>query len=60
MKKHKILYIPLDERPCNYLFPSNIVSCRQDIELIKPEMRIMSKKSKQPILMKSGNLLKII
>lgn len=44
MKKHKILYIPLDERPCNYLFPSNIVSCRQDIELIKPEMRIMSKK----------------
>ncbi len=29
----KILYIPIDERPCNYKYPNQIASCQDSIEL---------------------------
>jgi len=40
----KILYIPLDERPCNYKYPLQIVEGVKDIEIIVPPMDILNKK----------------
>lgn len=42
----KIMYIPLDERPCNYLFPKMISEIGEDIELVIPEIDLLSKKKK--------------
>lgn len=39
----KIVYIPLDERPCNYKFPSEIME-DTDIQLVVPPKEIMGKK----------------
>ena len=39
----KTLFIPLDERPCNYLYPQNIAQTA-DIDLITPEMAQLSNK----------------
>jgi len=41
----KVVYIPLDERPCNYNFPSEIF--KDNINLIVPDINIMGQK-KQP------------
>ncbi|MEF2609893.1 MAG: DUF4127 family protein [Faecalicoccus sp.] len=46
----KILYIPLDERPCNYKFPQMIVSPKEDIQLLVPDKNTLSQK-KQPAKM---------
>lgn len=43
----KILYIPLDERPCNYKYPTQIVGNNKEIQLIIPPKNILNKK-KQP------------
>jgi hypothetical protein len=40
----KILYIPLDERPCNYKYPTQIVGKIEDIQLITPPQNILNKK----------------
>ncbi|MGD9604764.1 MAG: DUF4127 family protein [Bacilli bacterium] len=42
----KIVYIPLDERPCNYQFPTKIFN-QKDVEIITPPQSIMGYK-KQP------------
>lgn len=39
----KTLFIPLDERPCNYLYPQYIAET-SDIELITPSMALLSNK----------------
>lgn len=38
----KIIYLPLDERPCNYKFPSEIF-LNTDIDIITPPLDIMGK-----------------
>lgn len=43
----KILYVPLDERPCNYAFPQRIAAVRDDVEVIAPPMSIMGKKKQK-------------
>ena len=40
----KILYIPLDERPCNYKYPKQIAENNRNIELIMPPHNILNKK----------------
>ncbi|MGL4976398.1 MAG: DUF4127 family protein [Cetobacterium sp.] len=40
----KILYVPLDERPCNYLFPTMIGEMSSEVDLIIPEKEMLSKK----------------
>ncbi len=40
----KILYIPLDERPCNYSFPVSIALMENEVEIIVPPMKIMGSK----------------
>lgn len=42
----KILYIPLDERPCNYKYPLQISKNCSNIEFIVPPMELLSKKKK--------------
>ncbi|MGE8203789.1 DUF4127 family protein [Heyndrickxia sp. NPDC080065] len=42
----KILYIPLDERPCNYHFPSDLAN-GTDFTIVKPGLDLMGKK-KEP------------
>lgn len=45
-KMYKIVYLPLDERPCNYDFPYKLFN-RKDIKLIRPNKDIMGFK-KEP------------
>lgn len=42
----RILYLPLDERPCNYLFPVRIADLLEDIEVVRPDISHMGKKKK--------------
>lgn len=42
----KILYIPLDERPCNYDYPSYLADISTNIEIIRPEMSVLGYKKK--------------
>jgi hypothetical protein len=39
----KIIYIPLDERPCNYYFPTNIFASPQ-LNIVIPDIAIMGDK----------------
>ena len=41
----KILYLPLDERPCNYLYPKMITN-NSSVNLTMPKLEILSKKKK--------------
>ena len=43
----KIVYIPLDERPCNYDFPYLLTEGSEAISLVRPSIDVMGKK-KQP------------
>ncbi|MDF2715718.1 MAG: hypothetical protein K0R28_2643 [Paenibacillus sp.] len=40
---HKIVYVPLDERPCNYRYPLYLASMT-DLELQVPEMGLLGRK----------------
>lgn len=40
----KILYLPLDERPCNYDFAKRIADCSGKIELLRPDLSAMGRK----------------
>ena len=40
----KILYLPLDERPCNSLLPQRMVAVRRDITLISPPATLLGSK----------------
>lgn len=42
----KVLFIPLDERPCNYSYPQELVGIRDDIEVIVPPRSILGEKKK--------------
>jgi len=42
----KIVYIPLDERPCNYFYPSMIASMDKNINFITPAIAQLGKKKK--------------
>lgn len=37
----KVLYVPLDERACNYSFPSSLAAMCDDIELLVPDVKWM-------------------
>lgn len=40
----KVLFMPLDERPCNFNFPQDIVKVRRDVELVVPEKSLLGDK----------------
>lgn len=40
----RILYIPLDERPCNRLYPQMVAGMQQQLELVVPPMELLNKK----------------
>ena len=40
----KTLFIPLDERPCNYNFPLMIAQSNQQIELVEPDKSFLGHK----------------
>ena len=40
----KIVYLPLDERPCNYIYPQMIASIRKNIELVAPPRELLGTK----------------
>lgn len=42
----KIIYIPLDERPCNYHYPLRAVRTIDDIEVIAPSVELLGYKKK--------------
>jgi len=42
----KTLILPLDERPCNYLFPQMIGASNKDIQVIMPDKRVLGNKKK--------------
>ena len=39
-----ILYIPLDERPCNRMYPQQLAALRDDLTLVVPPMALLGKK----------------
>jgi len=39
----KVLYVPLDERPCNYRYPQFLAELTEDVELIVPPKEYMGK-----------------
>lgn len=40
----KVIYIPLDERPCNRLYPEYIANCNDEIDIISPDISILGYK----------------
>ena len=44
MMKQKLLYIPLDERPCNAIYPQMMLETNQNCELITPKISILNQK----------------
>lgn len=40
----KLIYIPLDERPCNYQYPFDIAKTNEDIEITRPSLEILGLK----------------
>lgn len=43
--KMRVLYLPLDERPCNYAFAHQI-ACETPVELLEPEKQLLGEKKK--------------
>ncbi|GAA0736034.1 DUF4127 family protein [Clostridium oceanicum] len=42
----KVLFVPLDERPCNHKFPQLINDIRDDVELVVPSLDLLGYKKK--------------
>lgn len=42
----RTLFIPLDERPCNRVFPSMVASTADDVELVEPDLDILGDKKR--------------
>jgi hypothetical protein len=42
----KTLFLPLDERPCNYIFPQMIAAGSEEIQLVMPEKNMLGDKKK--------------
>lgn len=40
----KVLYLPLDERPCNYYYPQMMADSSQDLEITLPDQKYLSHK----------------
>lgn len=40
----KIVYLPLDERPCNYVYPQMIAGIRKNVELLAPPRELLGAK----------------
>ena len=40
----KILFVPLDERPCNWLFPQKLIQCIDGFELLEPTKEMLGNK----------------
>ena len=40
----KIVYLPLDERPCNYDFPYLVTESSDKVEVVRPPLELMGKK----------------
>ncbi len=55
----KIVFIPLDERPCNLEYPLRLFKNRDDITVVCPPKSILGKKRFQLILNRCENLLLI-
>ena len=53
MKIMKVLYLPLDERPCNYYYPQMMAESNRHIELTLPDAAYLSHKKQ------AGNYKKI-
>ena len=52
---NRILYVPLDERACNYEFPALLAGMTEDVALVEPPVGCMSgwkKCSAQKVLRK--------
>lgn len=43
----KVIYIPLDERPCNYSYPTLIGKMASDLEIVIPPREILSNKKEE-------------
>ncbi len=41
--KHKVLYVPLDDRPCNYQYPLLLAGITDDVELLAPPLSLMGR-----------------
>ena len=40
----KIVYLPLDERPCNYDFPYLVTESSDKVKVVRPPLELMGKK----------------
>ncbi len=40
----KILYVPLDERPCNFAYPQMIASLQPQLQLVTPPLELLGQK----------------
>ena len=43
----KILFVPLDERPCNRLYPEYMIKTRLDLELVQPPLEMLGHKKEK-------------
>ena len=43
----RILLLPLDERPCNFLYPALMVEKCTDVQLLLPPKELMGSKKRQ-------------
>ena len=43
---HRILYVPLDERACNYDFPARLARLTRDTALLEPPAEWMGMKKR--------------
>lgn len=53
---NKVVYLPLDERPCNYKFPSLFLT--NDLEIVNPPIEILGNKKIPGDVNKIANWLK--
>lgn len=44
-KSHKLVFVPLDERPCNYEFPYMLAQ-GTEFEMVRPPMDMMGLKKR--------------
>lgn len=42
----KIVYVPMDERPCNYKYPVLIARSAPEVKVVRPELTMMGNKKK--------------
>lgn len=50
----KVIYVPLDERACNYYFPQQLAAMTEGIEMLVPPYEDMGFLKNLPIAIKFG------